>query len=370
MPNKIKPRRSYTTGAVPTTSDLDVNEIAISWADNKLFTKNSAGNIVSVTLGGSGSGLTWSSVPASAFATGTAGQIAYDGDFLYVAVGSNQWERAALSTWTPVTGIAGLQAWYDASDASTLFDATSGGSLAAADGGVARWQDKSGNGRHFTQSTSGSRPLRKTGVRNGLATLRFDGSDDFLAVPSSTALFNFLHNGDSTVFMVFKPGTSSDPNAMYWVMDSLTNGGSADGGVGAYLRWDDRASVPFNDQLIYVVGNNYPRFVGITPSASFTANSYLLASVVGNPQVSTIADRAAIRKNGGSALTLNTSSSESSISLPTGNATRDLTIGATAGTAAWFFNGDIAEIIMYDSALSDTDRASVETYLMQKWAIT
>jgi hypothetical protein len=52
MASKIKPKRSYTTGAVPTTSDLDVNEIAISWADNKLFTKNSAGNIVSVTLGG------------------------------------------------------------------------------------------------------------------------------------------------------------------------------------------------------------------------------------------------------------------------------------------------------------------------------
>jgi Fibronectin type III domain len=50
--DKVRPKRSYTTGSVPTTSDLDVNEIAISWADNKLFTKTPAGNIVSVTLGG------------------------------------------------------------------------------------------------------------------------------------------------------------------------------------------------------------------------------------------------------------------------------------------------------------------------------
>jgi hypothetical protein len=50
--------------------------------------------------GGGGSGLSWSSVPASATAAGTAGSIAYDGNFLYIAVGSNQWERAALSTWT------------------------------------------------------------------------------------------------------------------------------------------------------------------------------------------------------------------------------------------------------------------------------
>jgi hypothetical protein len=54
MPNKIKPKRSYTTGAVPTTSDLDTNEVAINWTDGKAFTKNAAGNIVSVTLGGSG----------------------------------------------------------------------------------------------------------------------------------------------------------------------------------------------------------------------------------------------------------------------------------------------------------------------------
>jgi hypothetical protein len=52
MPNKIKPKRSYTAGAVPTTSDLDTHELAINWADNKLFTKNAAGSIVAVSLGG------------------------------------------------------------------------------------------------------------------------------------------------------------------------------------------------------------------------------------------------------------------------------------------------------------------------------
>jgi hypothetical protein len=54
MANKIKPKRSYTANAVPTTSDLDANELAINWTDGKAYTKNAAGNIVSVTLGGSG----------------------------------------------------------------------------------------------------------------------------------------------------------------------------------------------------------------------------------------------------------------------------------------------------------------------------
>ena len=56
MSNKIKPKRSYTANAVPTTSDLDTNELAINWADGKAFTKDASGNIVSVTLGGSGGG--------------------------------------------------------------------------------------------------------------------------------------------------------------------------------------------------------------------------------------------------------------------------------------------------------------------------
>lgn len=56
MPNKIKPRRSYTANSVPLTTDLEAHELAINWADGKAYTKNAAGNIVSVTLGGSGGG--------------------------------------------------------------------------------------------------------------------------------------------------------------------------------------------------------------------------------------------------------------------------------------------------------------------------
>jgi hypothetical protein len=56
MANKVKLKRSYTAGAVPLTTDLDTNEVAVNWADNKLFTKNGAGSIVSVTLGGGGGG--------------------------------------------------------------------------------------------------------------------------------------------------------------------------------------------------------------------------------------------------------------------------------------------------------------------------
>jgi hypothetical protein len=52
MPNKVKLKRSYRAGAVPTTSDLDTNECAVNWTDGKLFVKDLNGSIVTLTLGG------------------------------------------------------------------------------------------------------------------------------------------------------------------------------------------------------------------------------------------------------------------------------------------------------------------------------
>ena len=47
----IIPKRSITVGAVPTADQLQVGEIAINLADEKLYVKNSAGEVV--LLGGS-----------------------------------------------------------------------------------------------------------------------------------------------------------------------------------------------------------------------------------------------------------------------------------------------------------------------------
>lgn len=48
--------------------------------------------------GGSG-GITWVAAPANAASAGTAGDVAYDGSYLYVAVAGNTWVRTPLSSW-------------------------------------------------------------------------------------------------------------------------------------------------------------------------------------------------------------------------------------------------------------------------------
>ena len=48
MPQIIKPKRSHTASSVPTTSDLEPNEIALNTADKKLYVRDESNNIVSI----------------------------------------------------------------------------------------------------------------------------------------------------------------------------------------------------------------------------------------------------------------------------------------------------------------------------------
>lgn len=48
MTTVIKPKRSETAASAPTTSDLEIGEIAINSADQKIYTRKSDGTIVEV----------------------------------------------------------------------------------------------------------------------------------------------------------------------------------------------------------------------------------------------------------------------------------------------------------------------------------
>jgi len=273
-------------------------------------------------------------------------------------------KRAGTWPTSPPGGVgSGLQAWYDASDASTLFNATSGGSLVAADGEVARWEDKSGNSRHMTQGTAGSRPARKTAIQGGRDVLRFDGSDDSLSIASSTATFSFLHGSTAAVFVVYKP-SGSNPNALYTIIDNCRNGVTA---TGYTLFYDDRVEVPRNNKILSAGGLVAGNFVVVSADDFHPANTFACITNVIKGQDGTAANRSRLYKNGVVDAAVNTSSGSA-----TGDATHDLMIGAAylESSKTNFLNGDICELLIYNAALSDTDRAAVESYLISKWAIT
>jgi hypothetical protein len=51
------------------------------------------------------------------------------------------------------------------------------------------------------------------------------------------------------------------------------------------------------------------------------------------------------------------------------NVASSVSVGAQAGGTYGFWNGDIAEIVVFNTALSTADRARVEAYLAQRWGI-
>lgn len=248
--------------------------------------------------------------------------------------------------------ISGLSAWWDASDAATLVDATTGGSAVAADGGVARWEDKSGNGRHWYQATSGHRPLRKTGVKNSLDVIRLDGSDDRMQSSGSTPVswkWTDITALDTwSAFAVAKAGSIST--------NSTGN------------------NVNFNQQIVGEAGSSNAAFFfrsaglvgGFVYGTSFTFQSVTASYTAGDWRAfSLVFDTAtdfAVRVDGGSP---GTTATPSSPQFPGDYPW----LGFTANGGA-YFDGDIAEIIFYNVALSSADREAVESYLMDKWAIT
>lgn len=238
----------------------------------------------------------------------------------------NPYRFAAASSFDP-TDITGLTLWHDASDSSTLFDATSGGSTPADDGEVLRWEDKSGNGHHATNGTTGQRPLRRVAEVNGLDTVDFDGSNDRLLF-STGVEFN-----DYSCIACFQRPTSGTTSVTYAKYNTD-------------LEWPG-------------VWNNtdnkfYHRRSGFYTSSANTGTGIFILSAT---------------RTGTSGNMYLDGASLASGSVSTGTSSIN-SVGSFSSGGSRYHDGNICEILMYDSVLSAGDRGDVETYLADKWGVT
>jgi len=242
---------------------------------------------------------------------------------------------------------AGLQLWLDASDANTLYDATTGGSLVAADGGVARWEDKSGNGNHATQSTAANRPARRSSVVNSCDAIDFDGSNDGFLVNALSSVFNGV-NKPFTVIAVAKTDVTNS------TQDILSAGNNTNNNENTRCVWNDgsqKASIAREAPD----GNGGKLLTGGTSLGTTTrAVSFVFNASTGIVFVNGSSDSSATDLALGFFLPLNV-----------------VAVGfLPRASSAVYFNGYICELTLYNAALSDTNRAAVESYLMSKWGIT
>jgi len=232
--------------------------------------------------------------------------------------------------------IAGLAGWWDASTASSLFDAVTGGSPTTANGSVMRWQDLSGNGNHLTQpaNDTADAPVRKVADVNtaGKDAVLFDGTNDVLTLAN-----NVDTSGGGSLFIVYK--RTADAN----------------GGIHSFSGTTDANHHPFAGSFYEGFANGTRRswvqaysdamsLYSVVSGASWVA--YLNGLAVNTVAGTTPSAQAAVRPQGfGAGRYLN-------------NAAQDF----HAGTY-------ICEAAIYDRALTTAERQKIEGYLAWKWGL-
>ncbi len=223
----------------------------------------------------------------------------------------------------PATPLPGSALWLDGADASTLFKDTLGTQpVAASNDPVALWRDKSGNARDAVQATVANQPTYQIAVQNGLSVVRFDAANDGMATGLSVA------GGDLSAFVVYDfRGTDT---GMHRAIQ-----GTANWLVG-----------PYSGQYRYYAGN----WVGAPPSA--VQNQFVYQTAVQGSNAATN------YVNGVSYGNL------AGVTYP-----GILRLGSATGNPPYPepLNGDIAEVLAYNTPLTPAQRSSVEAYLALKW---
>lgn len=238
--------------------------------------------------------------------------------------------------FTP-TDIPGLALWLDASDASSI---TLDGSNM-----VEQWNDKSGNGKHATQALILNRPSG-TATINGLGAIGFDGTNDCLQV-ASLALPSSI-----TVFLVY---TQTNSTTKPFLIEHSADTNSNDGFFfyGANPSTTIRRSSSINSNT---PSPQTPTQGTAARQATFMFDRTLAAD-----------GKIARFWRDGTESTMTPSGTNSGVTVASSTATTTLNIGSRNNGVAVPFQGLLGDVLVYDSALSSTNRQAVEAYLKAKW---
>lgn len=237
--------------------------------------------------------------------------------------------------FTPLN-ISGLLLWPKA-DVETFSD--DAGTIPANNGdNIALWGDQSGNGNDAFQTVNAERPQLlsvEPHLVNGLPVTQYNGSSDFFEVSLDLALTT---NSNLTMFVVMRPDDTGVNNTSVANL-SVTNEG--------FLIRHNSAETLF---FISINGGS------VSLSASGADTDYVIATFQFD--------------DGTMRLWRNGISEGGTIAQRdmTGHSTSTF-IGTIGDTASQWYDGRIAEILIYNSVLNENQRDLVENYLNERYAI-
>jgi hypothetical protein len=217
--------------------------------------------------------------------------------------------------WTPAQIQSQLGLWLDAVNATP---------------GV--WRDASGFGNDVSQATAGSQPALAISI-NGLPCVRFASANSQFYARTS-ALSGFTTNAGMTFASAFR----------------------VSGGNGVFSEFSDNGVLNRTASFFFEAST-------IKMRAGGTSGDAVAASgIAGNRWRTACGDETLSRRR----IWFDGTAGSVSTSTVTSYAASQVRIGALFNNS-YYLNGDMGEIVVSASQLSDTDRQRLEGYLAWKW---
>lgn len=239
------------------------------------------------------------------------------------------------------TMIPGLYHWLDASDATTL---TTNQYLEDGVDYVSEWRSKGGKLLTASQATNASQPQRIQNAQNGRAVIRIPyNTERHLKLGIQTDLYTPL-----TGVAVYKLGETTGTGArrLLW-----------GGGVSSQIIIPRSTSA-----------TSYQRQLSFGTALNAGANTGQHTDWMVAHHVANGVDSAVARDLGADVTGTSGASTLFASSGPDIDGNGGALIGTT--TAGTNFNGDIGEVLLYDRALTRSERERIVRYLAAKWGIT
>jgi hypothetical protein len=240
--------------------------------------------------------------------------------------------KGSFITKTPLT-IPSCVAWIDAADASTI---TSSGGL------VSKIINKVGSGNNVQQLTASAQPKNNTRTLSGLPVLEF------------------AHDGTRNDFMVFDNNDPLDAPFTVFCLGQSDQNYTASG-----QSFMGRQTGAASGQWVLLRNGDFPIF-----------QTYLFGSVGDSGGIQTSNNNANIHTisflDGGrlNYKLNNNTAVQGSIASGYNNAVATpLAIGASNDTLGAPLDGIIAEVVIYNRVLTDSEIINVNRYLANKWGI-
>ncbi len=289
-------------------------------------------------------------IPSERLATGDAViQLRSDRPAIAELVGAD--ENGLLSLTFGYSGGAsapptGAKLWLKADAITGLADGAK----------VANWADSSGNANDASQATAANQPTYVANGQNSLPTVRFDDLD-----ADSTA--NGVQFLDSKATVQTKSGASFTALVVFRSDDAGVSAGALEGRDNLFQPLDaDAGNLGRTVLFLDTDASGNHKLQSVSAQASLVADSnytpatWKMATVVQDASAATLA------------LFVN------------GNTEKVVSMGAEGGqNGAWRIGatkqghgglkGEIAEILVYDRALTAAERQEAESYLGKKWGL-